>query len=218
MLAEILELVKSMPSALVTALIGGPFAIVLTHRLTSARELKMLDEKRSRENQDAEEKRQSELAFISVKLIFRLEEFAKRCSDVAQDYGEKEEGRYNIDVYPSPDIRFSDVDGDWKSLPSLLLYKVLELPILRQEAGPRIDGETKYMWDPPDHRPAKEVRQKYYAELGLRACELAIELRRLSGFPESDLAYGEWCAMPVMSNVIRREEDKKKREESDTEI
>lgn len=217
MLAKILEVVKSVPSALVTALIGGPFAIVLTHRLTSARELKMLDEKRYREKQDAEEKRLSELAFISVELIFRLEEFAKRCADVAQDYGEPEEKHgYHIDIHPSPELIVKDIEGDWKSLPSLLLYQVLELPILRQDAVLRIEGETEHMLHPPENRPSKEVRQKYYAELGIRACELAIELRRLSGFPESDLVYGEWSALPVMRKVIRREEDKTRREESDT--
>ncbi|MBP2157442.1 hypothetical protein [Erwinia rhapontici] len=197
---------------------GGFVVVILTHYFTRKREHQMFEVKRLREKEDAEEKRLTEFRFICSTLIFRLEAFAQGCADVAQDSGKSNGGKFTAN-YLYPGISFSDVDGDWKSLPSRLLYHVLELPVLCQDAVLRIDGETEHcIFNPLEHHSAWEVRQKYYAELGTRACELAIELRRLSGFPESDLASGEWSAMSVLSKVILRENDKKRREESDTEI
>ncbi|MBD8165424.1 hypothetical protein [Erwinia persicina] len=196
---------------------GGFVVVILTHYFTRKRELQMLEVKRQREKEDAEEKRLTEFRFICSTLIFRLEGFAQGCADVAQDYGKSDRGIFRSD-YPYPDISFSDVDGDWKSLPSLLLYQVLELPVLRQDAVLRIGGETDYLHDANEHRRAWEVRQKHFSLLGFRACVLVARLRRLCGFPESDLAYGECSAMPVLRKVIRRENDKKRQEESDTEI
>ncbi|AXU98044.1 hypothetical protein CI789_22840 (plasmid) [Erwinia persicina] len=107
----------------------------------------MMEVKRHRENKDAEDKRLTAFRFICSMLIFRLEAFAQGCADVAEDYGESD--RYIFkNNYLYPDISFSDVDGDWKSLPILLLYQALELPVLCQDAVLRIGLETKEFWDP----------------------------------------------------------------------
>lgn len=136
----------------------------------------------------------------------------------AADYREKDDDGHYVDVYLSPDLTVRDIEGDWKSLPSLLLYKIAELPVLLRDAGICIENLTSHLNHPPENRPSIEVRQGHYAALGIRACELSFELRRLSGFPESELAHGEWSAMPVLRRVILRENDKKRRVDLDTEI
>lgn len=193
---------------------GWPYAYAIAslwfaHLLTQRREKRAQREKKLSEQAAAEEKRQTDLRFISVEIIFMLEEFAQRCADVSQDYGEPDRDGYHIAVFPSPDISFTGVKGDWKSLPPQLMYAVLELPVLRQDAVLRIGNETTHMSHPPEDRPSKEVRQKHFALLGYRACVLACRLRLLSGFPASELASGEWSAMPVMRNVLRRETSKR---------
>ncbi|MEN4758333.1 hypothetical protein [Pantoea agglomerans] len=96
----------------------------------------MLEEKRRREKEDAGEKREAEFRYINTELIFRQEEFARKCALVAADYGVAL--REDADLVASvsePVLTLEDIDGEWKSVPPELLYFILELPVRLRAVG-----------------------------------------------------------------------------------
>lgn len=129
-----------------------------------------------------------ERKFICVELIFKLEEFARKCEEVARDYGQPqgEQGEYEAEV-KCPDIfDYSLIKGNWKALKPELIYRICNLPVMHREARHQLSwaGECA---TPPDFSEYFEVRRYEYALLGLEAATLATDLRRQSKFPEGNL-------------------------------
>lgn len=133
---------------------GGLLVVILTHHFTRRRELQMLEEKRRREKEDAGEKREAELRYISTGLIFRLEEFAQKCALVAADYGValREDAELVASV-SEPVLTLEDIDGEWKSVPPELRYFVRELPVRPKAVGAVLDEVYDNLWEPPDNDP-----------------------------------------------------------------
>lgn len=206
-------LITSAP-AVVAAIIAGTVALIvlaLTHHLTRSRELDMLEAKRLREKEDAEEKRLKEFLYISTELIFRLEDFAQKCALVAIDSGVSS---FHVDAEKSvwaqsPALSFDDIDGEWKSIPSGLLYLIRELPVRERGIKPFLDEIYDHHWDPPEHTLWFTERKKQYAGIGLRAIRLARRLRRLGCYPETRLASGYGAPLQVLLDVHRKKQRKR---------
>lgn len=191
-----IELVKWGPP-LLSGLITGGLAlggIMLNHRLT-----------RQRDKLTELEKRSDEIRFISIEVIFILEEFAEKCANVASDWGEPTppQGEYEAE-YKQPTLDLSSVSGDWKVLPAKIMYQIKELPIRQREASRYISDVYDNDWDPPEHISVFSKRQLQYAKLGLKAIQLSSKLRKLSSLPTTRLNATDWSPQQIMWKAWRR--------------
>ncbi|CAH0139205.1 hypothetical protein SRABI106_00176 [Rahnella aquatilis] len=192
--------------------LAGVIITLLFNALESKRrrknELEDVSIRRINEFEDAKRIQDSDLCFISTQLIFILEEFAQRCADVAGDQGELEnregeESRY-VALYPIPALSFNSIEGNWKSIPPLLMFMTLEIPVILQDARQQITQQTEYIFPEIDDHDYLRIRGSHIAPIGLRAAAIARRLRRKSGFFDSPLSNDHWSAVHVMQRVRKR--------------
>ena len=99
---------------------------------------------RRREERAAAAKQVSERLFIATELVFLLEQFVEDCALVVTDKGEpNQQGEYSPAVKP-PELTALDVSGDWRTLPSLIMYRVREFPVLQSEARRDIAAASEH--------------------------------------------------------------------------
>lgn len=166
---------------------------------------------RRREERAAAAKQVSERLFIATELVFLLEQFAEDCARVATDKGEPDQqGEYSPAVKP-PELTVLNVSGDWRTLPSLIMYQVRELPVLQSEARRDIAVASAHSWA-PYHKEVFQERQYQYARLGLKAIILSRRLRKLVHLPGSRLDATKWSAQPALWQVWRQERHRRARE------
>lgn len=188
-------------TGLITGLLAGGITLTgiwLTHRFTLQRERQASDDKLERER-----------LFIATELITLLEQYAEDCAAVASDDGEpfyepnRQEERVAKTSFPVP-LNFETVSGDWRSLPADLMYRIRELPVMRNEAMRAIEDGWENS-SPPDREYYFSARQFESSRMGLKAIHLARLLRRLCKLPRSRLNKSAWSAQPVMLRVLRHE-------------
>lgn len=176
--------------ASIGAALGG---VSLTHHFT-----------RKREEKAAAAKQDSERLFIATELVFLLEQFAEGCVTVVEDYGEIDSEGNTSPVAPTPSIDLSQVAGDWRVLPAMLIYRIRELPILLNEAG-KYAARCYEHDSAPDYPLTFSLRRHQFSRLGLKAIIQARRLRRLARLPDTRLDATAWSAQPVLWRVWRRE-------------
>jgi hypothetical protein len=134
-------------------------------------------------------KNQKTIEFLSIQVVCMLDRFINGCVDVVQDDG-LFQGQYHSDgcchpVVTQPTIEPEKLDVEWKVLPAVLMYEILNFPNEVESANNRIDAEFEFSAFPPDYDEGFEERQYQYALLGLKAYDLAFKLRKLSKLPEN---------------------------------
>lgn len=168
-------------------------AVMLTHRFTLRREKLASEDKQRRERY-----------FIATELIFLLEQYAEGCAGVAADFGDDNPQAEREPTVSYPELDLTDVSGDWRVLPGLMMYRIRQLPVMQNEAKRTIAGVGEYDY-PPYYSNYFQERQYQFARLGMRAVILAMRLRKSVGLPESRLQDTEWSAYNVLWKVWRRE-------------
>ena len=93
--------------------------------------------------------------------------------------------------------------GDWRALPSDLLYRLSELPVLRQEAASSIDAAF-YENTPFDGTTGFSALNHQASRLGLKAIRLSRSLRNLFEMPEDRLSEKPWSAWRILWRVRGR--------------
>lgn len=180
----------------------------INHKYALERETLAAKERQRQEQLLAEDKRQKELLFIATELAFLLEEFADKCALVAADNGKlNQEGITVATEYP-PDLVLTQVTGDWRVLPVKLMYRIRELPVLKNEAGRYVSSAYENDW-PPDYSHAFWERQYQYSRLGLKTVFAAIRLRKIAGLPPTRLDITEWSALPVLWRLWKQERQRR---------
>lgn len=168
-----------------------------------------------RENQAAEKKLKQARQFIAIELVFRLEDFADSCSDVAADTGRDEDedkdpdSEYLQHTYKPtvtfPELSFTEVSGDWQVLDVRLMYRTRELTVLQQEANRVISFVGNTDLDGKREEYFRE-RQYQYARLGLKAIVQVRRLRKMAGFPDTRLDNdSEWSVQRTLKDVWKSE-------------
>lgn len=132
-------------------------------------------------------KRKKEYEYLAIRVACELDRFVYRCVDVANDdgtsYGQYDkDGRARIQVTP-PSFNPHDLDVDWRSLPSNLMYEILNLPNKIEIANEFISSVFDHVAGPPYYEEGFEARQLHYSELGLLAMDLAVRLRVYAKLP-----------------------------------
>jgi hypothetical protein len=129
---------------------------------------------------------QRERYFIATGLVFLLERFAQRCVYSAYESGfnEPEHGHFRVN-HTLPELSYDGIDGDWRSLPPELMFRLSQMPVLQQEAKQSI--ESAFGNDNPyDGSTGLSEINKHSSRLGLRAIRLSRELRQICSMPHDD--------------------------------
>jgi hypothetical protein len=164
-------------------------------------------------------KRQKDTAYLAIIVVSHLDRFATGCLAVALDDGTesgrpagRNEEEYVATVKP-PVFQPLDIDVEWKVLPQKLMYSILQLPDQREQIQISLAGMAEYDNDYPDHTDYFWTRRHGYAELGLRASDLARRLRKHAAIPIQEPKPGVWNRDQEMRDVIVKIADERKEAE-----
>lgn len=127
-------------------------------------------------------KNQKEAEYLSIQVSCALEQYVARCAEVVADDGlcegrPDEQGYRRCQVSP-PKFEPELLKVEWKSLPTNLMYEILDFPYRAEVAKQRVDGAFEYAATPPDFDEGFDERQFQYATLGIAASKLAAKLRK----------------------------------------
>lgn len=125
--------------------------------------------------------------FVALRIAAELDDFAIRCTLAAGDHGQPEiqqcgQEEY-VPEYPSPDFQLDYSSYDWRLLPKDLLMRILELPHLTKRAHVYLSEVIEYGNDPPYHQEYFNERSLQFGRLGLKAAQVARDLRLKVGAP-----------------------------------
>lgn len=135
-------------------------------------------------------KRRSNAKYLATRAINLLDRFIDGCVDVVGDDGSVMGGPANEDGSYSPQADYpgfpiDNLDGDWKSISQDLMYELLSFSNRIESAQRMIRGKNEHA-SFPDYEELFEERQFQYAKLGLKAYELASQLRKKHRIPERE--------------------------------
>lgn len=178
-------------------------------RIKRAHELEDRKVRRANELEDSQRIRDSDFLYISTQLVLLLEDFAQSCAAVAEDGGVPAEVKagQQMEIKPGvslPELSFTGIDGNWKSLPPLIMFMTLELPVLLKDARTVISFFAADAFPGLDDRNVLRVRRDHIVPVGLRAAAIARRLRRACGFYRSPLGLNDWSAVRVMQKARKR--------------
>ena len=168
----------------------GLFGVVLGAVLTLASEL--LKDYKSR-------KKRAE--YLAIRISCAFDRYVDQCVAVANDGGVEDQEGCTITQEPDPEIDIQSFDVDWQSLPATLMYQILSFPNLMEEAKQSISSVAFYVAGPPDYFEAIEERQYQYATLGVKAGDIAKELREKYNLPVRN--YEFWDPIESMKKTIK---------------
>lgn len=138
--------------------------------------------------------------YLSIQLMALLDRFADECTSVSRDEGDWDsEGRNYEATTSTPVFNPISLDVQWKTLPPLLLYRIMDLPQKTVEARSTLAHIAEFEWDPPDNVAWFEERRIQFAELGLEALDLSSTLRLRSGIPQRGSA--SWDPASELRNL-----------------
>lgn len=157
----------------------------------------------SRERRASEDKLARERYFIATELVFLLERLAQQCVLSATESGDYDDRGHIMLEHYLPEIDYSGVTGDWRSLPHALMYRISELPVLREE-GRKSVGSAFENDTPFDGSDGIHELNSQSCRLGLRAIRISRELRQICGMPDDGLSAHHWSAWRVLSAVRAR--------------
>jgi len=138
------------------------------------------------------QKRKTERNFITVQLIFLLDDFAFKCGEVAWDQGfdssfpEPDEHEYEAQTV-EPTFDMSSVKGEHKYLDPLLIYKLhnINVEIAKSKESLReITNDPNFDYSEVPFYYTQ--RRKNFASIGLYALGISDELRRSYHIPYRD--------------------------------
>lgn len=198
-------------STLTGGVLAGGVALLVSrmnHRYALEREAIAAKERQLHEFSIANDKKEEELRFLASELVFILEEFADKCALVAADNGELDQEGITVATEYPPDLVLTQVTGDWRVLPETLMYRIRELPVLKNEAVRYVSSAYENDW-PPDYSRTFWERQYQYSRLGLKAVFAAIHLRKIATFPPTRLDSTEWSALPVLWRLWKQERQRR---------
>ncbi|MDF3125560.1 hypothetical protein [Rheinheimera sp. 1928-s] len=160
-------------------------------------------------------KNQKDIEYLCIHVIFMLDRFVSSCSEVVGDdglcHGQPDADGYHRAQVSAPDFEPQKLSVEWKSLPTKIMYEVLNFPLLVENAQAAISAEFEYCATPPDYSEGFEERQYQYAILGIKASELASKLRALSKLPQRDVT-SDKILEHLMARKIKIEDLREKRQ------
>jgi len=149
---------------------------------------------------------QSKARYLAIRVVCILDKYVEDCVAVIKDdglcYGSRtKDGCLEPQVVCPGTPIFPD-DIDWKSINYDLMYEILSFPSDVEAA----DGIITHTWDfaasPPDYDEGFEERSFQYAQLGLKAYEVAKKLRVQYKIPKRD--YKDWDPVSELKSDLEK--------------
>jgi len=132
--------------------------------------------------------RRKNLEYLSIRVLSIFDHFVTSCIEVCRDdgltQGSRDEHGCKAPQVDTPKLELSSIDVDWKSLPTNLMYEILNFPTLVDNANSYISSVVEFIAGPPDYEEYFEGRAEKYSKLGLQAMEISATLRKLCNLPE----------------------------------
>ena len=158
-----------------------------------------------RERRREEEKRRRESSYLSILVLAHLNQIVETCYDISYDDGTIEgqpvdEDGWHRPTVQSPKITWTDLDVDWRVLPSDLMYDILNIPDKIRSIDGAVNLKSNLDGDPPKFFAVFLLRQREYVSFGLHVSDVA---RRLC----------QHADIPVSDDMIRHEDWLKERQE-----
>jgi hypothetical protein len=148
-------------------------------------------------------KEQKEADYLAIQVVCQLERYVGGCAAVVADDGFTE-GRpddhgYGTIQVATPKFEPELLKVEWRSLPTTLLYDVLDLPRQAESASQYVDHAFEYA-TLPDRDEGFEERQFRYATLGIAASGLATRLRQHARLPGQGIE--DWNPVAYMEERL----------------
>ena len=145
-------------------------------------------------------KTRKDAEYLAIPVSCELERYMAKCAEVVGDDGLCE-GQSDADGYHSIQVQTPKFDPmslnvEWKSLPTNLMYEILDFPYKAEIANQTISAAFEYEAGPPDYWEGFEERHLQYATLGLAASQLATKLRKHVDLPARSV--GDWDPVRYM--------------------
>ncbi len=139
--------------------------------------------------------------YLSALLISKLDKLSIDCSHLAGDSGEEGDDGYYYPEHKKPSFSLPSEQVDWTALEPKIQLMVLNLPYRLESIADSIENEFLYD-SPPDFSSAFQQRRYLYAKLGIEVSRLSDDLRRLFGFPRSNVY--DWDPVPFLEETIQK--------------
>jgi len=155
-------------------------------------------------------KNQKDAEYLAIRVSCELERYVARCAQVVGDdgldHGQTDEHGYHAVQAEAPKFDPMSFMVEWKSLPTTLMYEILDFPFKADIADRAVSNTFNYAADPPDYYEGFEERQFQYAALGIAASQLVNKLRKHGKLPSRTV--GDWDPVRYMeeqkSNIESR--------------
>lgn len=123
--------------------------------------------------------------FVALRIAAELDDFAISCALAASDQGEPQIEQHGQEEYrprhKAPTFTLDYSAYDWRLLPKDLLMRVLEMPHLTKQAHAHLEGVSEFLANPPYYEEFFQNRSLSFGRLGLRALQIAKDLRHREG-------------------------------------
>jgi hypothetical protein len=162
-------------------------------------------------------KQRSNARYMAIRAVSLLDRYVDGCTAVVGDDGTVMGEPANQDGTCAPQADYpafpvETLDGDWKSISQNLMYEILSFSNRIQSAEGMSEGQREHA-SPPHQEEYFEERQFQFARLGLKAHDLAKELRRKYGIPDRE--FGDWDSVKYLreqfDQITARREELEKR-------
>ena len=150
--------------------------------------------------------REKAAKYLAIRVVCILDSLVDNCCDVVMDDG-LWQGQRNQDGCLEPQVSIPDTpkfpdDVDWKSINHEMMYTILSLPSDMEVANKNLAAVWEYEASPPDFEEYFEERALQYAKIGLKAYDIACELRKSYGIPQKD--YTDWDVPSELNKELKR--------------
>lgn len=159
---------------------------------------------------------QNDRYYLSILVASKLDDFFCSSCAIVSDKGryiQKDDGHdaYLESQSEIPIFELRSIDVEWRCLPQQLMFELLTFASQIERANNMIEGAYEYQASPPDFEEFFQERRFQYATLGLKAADLAAELRKLSKLPKNK--YGAEFWDPVAEMLKEKNDIEAKREQ-----
>lgn len=145
--------------------------------------------------------KKGEATYLAIRVVCVLDKFVEDCASTAIDDGEENEKGESIPRITAPTPPVYPTDVNWKSINNTLMYKLLALPASTERAANYVQGSEENSF-PPDFSEWYEARTESYANLGLQAHEMSIQLRKLYKLPAVEFL--SWDPISRMQDELKK--------------
>jgi hypothetical protein len=146
--------------------------------------------------------------FLSIQVIFLIDRFIAGCIEVTMDdglsYGSPDKEGCKVPQVSHPVFDPTSIDVEWKSLPSNLMYEILNFPLLIEKSNSYIDSVVEHVAGPPDYEEFFDARIAEFSELGLKALSLAETLRKRSKLPDPPENEEGWSRKEILTKAKKQ--------------